>query len=263
MKKSIPILLLAILNLLGFIGTLVVNGLANALPINNRTTGELSDSYPNLFVPAGWTFSIWGIIYLLLALFVVYQLVCAVRRSSHGTFFIQNTGWLFILASLANITWIFVWHYERIALSFVIMLILLGSLVAIYLKLDIGRSNVTRAERYFVHLAFSVYLGWITIATIANTTVLLVASNWNRFGLSEAFWTVAVVLVGIAIALTALLRRRNIFFALVVDWALLGILFKRLAADSEPIRSVVTVVVMGLVLITAGIIFQLARRRVY
>lgn len=263
MKRPVPIRLLAILNLLGFIGTLVVNGLANALPINNRTTGELSNQYPNLFVPAGWTFSIWGIIYLLLAIFVVYQLGCAVRKGPHGTSFIEKTGWLFIVASAANMTWIFAWHYERIVLSLFVMLILLGSLVAIYLRLDIGRSSATRAERYFVHLAFSVYLGWITIATIANTTVLLVTLNWNRFGLSEAFWTVAVVLVGIVLAMTALLRRRDIFFALVVDWALLGILFKRLAADSEPIRSVVTVVTMGLVLITAGIIFQLARRRVY
>jgi hypothetical protein len=223
----------------------------------------LSDQHPNLFVPAGLTFSIWAVIYLLLAVFVVYQLVYAVRRNGRSVSFIEKIGLLFFVASLANVAWIFAWHYERVVLSFVIMLILLGSLIAIYLRLDIGRSEASRLEKYLVHLAFSVYLGWITIATIANTTVLLVDLSWNRFGLSEAFWTVAIIVVGIALALTTLFLRRDIFFGVVVDWALLGILLKRLAVDARPNHSIIVVVVIGLALITTGVIVQLARREVY
>ena len=104
-------LLLSILNLLGFLGTVIVNGLANTLPINNKTTGELSDQYPNLFVPAGLTFSIWGLIYVLLAVFVVYQLVMVIKKDAQRSSFIEKIGLLFFVASLANIAWIFAWHY--------------------------------------------------------------------------------------------------------------------------------------------------------
>ena len=114
-----------------------------------------------------------------------------------------------------------------------------------------------------VHLPFSVYLGWITIATIANVTALLVDANWNTFGLGEQFWAVAVIVVGIALALTILFQRRDIFYCLVVDWALLGILIKRLSVDATPDQSVVVAAISGLVLITLGIIVQIIRRRVY
>ena len=167
MKKS-RLLFLSILNMVGFLGTVIVNGLANALPINNKTTGELSDQYPNLFVPSGLTFSIWGVIYILLAIFVIYGLVIAIRKGSEKSCFIDNIGILFFISCLANIGWIFAWHYEVLPLSLVLMLILLGSLITIYLKLRISKSGSTTTEKYLVHLPFSIYLGWITIATIVG-----------------------------------------------------------------------------------------------
>jgi hypothetical protein len=182
MNKRRLVLSLSILNLLGFLGTVVVNGLANALPLNNKTTGELSDLYPNLFVPAGLTFAIWGLIYVLLAIFVIYQLIPSVRRDAQKVDFVQRIGLLFFISSIANIGWIFAWHYEIVPLSLVLMLILLGYLIAIYLRLNIGKSEATKSEKYLVHLPFSVYLGWITIATIANVTALLVDINWNTWG---------------------------------------------------------------------------------
>ena len=253
---------LSILNVIGFLGTIVVNGLANALPINNKTTGELSDQYPNLFVPAGLTFSIWGIIYILLTIFVIYQVIVTFRKGQGGLDVFRKIGYLFFLSSILNIGWIFAWQYEIVPLSLVIMLLLLGCLLAIYIKLGVGKKGPLIKEQYLVHLPFSVYLGWITIATIANVTALLVNLNWNRFGLSEQFWAVAVIIVGIAITLSVLLRRQDIYYCLVVDWALLGILIKRLA-DSVPFLSVVVVTIVGLVLITAGIVAQLARKKVY
>jgi hypothetical protein len=256
-------LLLSILNLLGFLGTVIVNGLANALPINNNTTGELSDQYPNLFVPAGLTFSIWGLIYVLLAVFVVYQLVMVIKKDAQRSSFIERIGLLFFAASLANIAWIFAWHYEMVPLSLVIMLLLLGCLIAIYLRLNIGKSDSMKSEKYLVHLPFSIYLGWITIATIANVTALLVDIDWNTFGLGEQFWAVAVIAVGIAIALSILFTRKDIFYCLVVDWALLGILIKRLSVDTVPAQGVIITAIVGLVIISAAIIIQLIRRRVY
>ena len=263
MNKSRLVLSLSILNLLGFLGTVVVNALANILPINNKTTGELSDLYPNLFTPAGLTFAIWGLIYVLLAIFVIYQLIPSVRRDPQKVYFVQKIGPLFFVSCLANIGWIFAWHYEIVPLSLVLMLILLGCLLAIYLRLNVGKSEATKAEKYSVHLPFSVYLGWITIATIANVTALLVDINWNTWGLGEQFWAVAVIIVGIAIALSILFTRKDIFYSLVVDWALLGILLKRLSVTTVPDQSVVVVSTVGLVLITAGVITQLIRKRVY
>jgi hypothetical protein len=252
---------LAILNIIGFLGTVVVNGLANALPINNQTTGQLSDQYANLFVPAGLTFSIWGLIYILLAIFVIYTLVRAIKARG-GESFIDRIGILFFLSCIANVGWIFAWHYEIVPLSLLIMLLLFGCLLAIYIRIAIGNKDPNAKQKYMVHLPFSIYLGWITIATIANVTTLLVNINWSRFGLSEQFWAVAVIVVGVAIALSILIRRKDIFYCLVVDWALLGILIKRLA-DSSPVQSVVITAIIGLVLITAGILMQLARRKIY
>ena len=250
------------MNLLGFLGTVVVSGLSNALPLNGKTAGELSDQYPNLFVPAGLTFSIWGVIYILLAIFVVYGLIVAARKDTQKSLFIENIGVLFFISCLANMGWIFAWHYEIVPLSVLIMLILLATLIAIYLRLRIGRSASPNSEKYLVHLPFSIYLGWITIATIANITALLVYANWNAFGLGEPFWAVAVIIVGIAITLSVLFTRKDIFYCLVVDWALLGILLKRLA-DLTPVPSVIVITIVGLVIITVGMIIQLVRRKVY
>ncbi len=142
------------------------------------------------------------------------------------------------------------------------MLVLLGCLLGIYLRLDIGKSDAGNREKYMVHLPFSVYLGWITIATIANVTALLVDAGWNNFGMGEQFWTVLLIAVGIVIALAMLFTRRDIFYCLVVDWAILGILLKRLA-DPQPVQSVIIAAIIGLVLITLGVIAQAARRKVY
>ena len=263
MNKNRSILLLAILNLLGFIGTVIINALAVTLPINNKSTGELSDQYPNLFVPAGLTFSIWAIIYTLLAIFVIYTLVIAIRKNAQESSFIEKIGLLFFVTSILNIAWIFAWHYEIVSLSLLIMFLLLASLITIYLRLSIGVSNSTKAEKYLVHLPFSVYLGWITIATIANVTALLVDVKWNTFGLGEQFWTVAVIIVGVGITLVTLFKRKDIFYCLVVDWALLGILIKRLNVYTIPDQSVIAMTVIGLAMVTIGIITQIIRRKIY
>jgi hypothetical protein len=226
------------------------------------TTGAVSDKYDNLFVPAGLTFSIWGLIYLLLTAFVVYQWMVA-RGNSDSHSFVEKVGAWFFVSCLANAAWILAWHYELLPLSVLLMLVLLACLLAIYLRLGIGQSSVTRSERYLVHLPFSVYLGWITIATIANVSALLVSVDWNALGLGEQFWAVAVIAVGIAIALAMVFRRGDIYFCLVVDWALAGILLKRVLDTTTPDLAVIAATMTGIVLISSAIIVTLALGRVY
>jgi hypothetical protein len=255
-------IVLVVLNVIGFLGTVIVNALAVILPLNNKTTVQLSDEYPNLFVPSGLTFSIWGLIYILLAIFVIYQIIVTIRKNEGSLSSFRKVGYLFILSSVLNMGWIFAWQYEIVPLSLVIMLMLLGCLLAIYIRLGVGQKSGTTRDKFLVHLPFSIYLGWITIATIANITAFLVELNWNRFGISEQFWAVMVIIVGIGISLSVLFRKQDIFYALVVDWAILGILLKRLA-DTEPVQSVIIITTIGLALITVGIITQLARKKVY
>ncbi len=261
MKNNV--LVLAVLNLTGFVGTVVVNALANILPINNITTGEVSDIYQNLFTPAGLTFSIWGLIYVLLGIFAVYQILPSTRRDPQKAEFIRSIGPWFFISSLANIGWIFAWHHQNIGLSLILMLVLLGSLLAIYLRLHIGKADAAKPVKYMVHLPFSVYLGWITIATIANVAAWLVAINWDTFGLGEQFWAVAVIVVGIVIALSVLFTRRDPYYALVVDWALLGILLQRLSVNDATDQGIVITTIAGVAIISAGVVVQAIRKKVY
>jgi hypothetical protein len=248
MERSTVLRFLKIANTVAFLGTITVNVLANALPINGKTTGELSDLYPNLFVPAGFTFSIWGMIYLLLAMFIVYQIAIP-NRSETG--FVEKIDFYFILASAANVGWIFLWHHEKVTLSLAAMLVLLASLLVIYLRLGIGVKAATWRERLVVQIPFSVYLGWITVATIANVTAVLVHIQWNRFGATETIWTVVVLIIAVLITLAVLFTRNDIFYALVILWAFFGILFKRLAVDSPPNRSIV--ITLGIAMAAVGV----------
>lgn len=213
-----------ILNIIGTIVTITINALANILPINGKNTGELSDAIPNLFVPVGLTFSIWGVIYTLLILFTIYQAV-----EKEETDFSGKISYLYVISAAANSLWILAWHYQIIWLSLVIMFVILGSLLGIYLRLDIGREEVSTKQKVLVHLPFSVYLGWITIATIANVTALAVTVGWDGFGISEELWTILVIIVAIIITSLMLFTRKDVGYSLVVIWASYGIYLKRIA----------------------------------
>jgi hypothetical protein len=253
----------AILNFLGFIGTVVVNGLANALPINGKTTGELSDNLPNLFVPAGFTFSIWGVIYILLALFAVYQLLRAFKQDEKDGRIIDAVGPYFFIASCANMGWIFAWHYQVILVSLLLMIILLLSLICIYLNLDIRKREMKKTEKFFALIPFSVYLGWITVATVANVTALLVDIGWNGFGIPDQVWTIIVLIVATLITLAVLFSKQGIYDALVIVWAYFGILMKRLNAAGELETGIVVSVSVCLAVIVFDIIFSFVKKKVY
>ena len=257
MKKKNTALKLAILNAIALIATVVVNALSNILPLNGLGAGQISDLYPNLFVPAGLTFSIWGIIYLLLAGFVIFQFVTVFSKSRSDAS-IKQIGLLFGVSSLANIGWIFAWHWRYEGVSFLLMLILLTSLLWMYLRLKIGKSKTSAIERYLVRLPISVYLGWITVATIANATALLVDLGWSSFGDEAKIWTVVVMVVAMLIAGAMLLTRRDEGYALVVVWAFFGIYLKRSEALLFPARPVQITAIIGMILIGIGVVLSLA-----
>ncbi|MDW7690935.1 hypothetical protein R9C00_20735 [Flammeovirgaceae bacterium SG7u.111] len=263
MDNSKPTKRYILLNIIGFIATIVLNGLANALPLNGKTTGELSDAYPNLFVPAGFTFSIWGIIYLLLLIFIVYQISLLTKKKVDTANFIGKIGGWFFISSLANASWIVAWHYEQVEISLLIMLVLLVSLIKIYRSLKIGVSNVPQKEKWMVHVPFSVYLGWITIATIANTTALLVDLGWDGFGIDQQYWASIMIGAGIIIALLMVVRRKDLFFNAVVFWAIYGIYAKRSNSDILPDSSVEAISVIGMVIIGIAILALAGKRLIF
>jgi benzodiazapine receptor len=217
-KRGITVLQIG--NVLAFAAVIVVNALAGGTKLlNGRSTADVSAAYPTLITPAGFTFSIWGVIYVLLFAFVAYQMLPRHRQDS----FNGRVSYLFILSSVFNIAWLFLWQYEQIVASVPLILGLLASLAAIYIRLDIGRSNAPRGERLGVHLPFSVYLGWITIASIADISAALVSANWTGLGIAPAFWAQLVTVVALMVTLAVLWTRRDVAYGLVVVWALAGI----------------------------------------
>jgi len=228
-KKTIQ--LLQIGNIIAVILTIIVNGLANALPIAGKSTGELSDNIPNLFVPTGLTFSIWGVIYVLIIVFAIYLAQDLFKSKKITTPFIEKISFYFILASIANITWIFLWHYEQIIASLLAMLVLFVSLLMIYLRLNIGKESLELKEKLCIHVPISVYIGWITVATIANVTAVLVTISWDGFGISQEMWTMALIAIATLLTIIVILTRKDYAYTAVILWALFGIYLKRMSAD--------------------------------
>lgn len=220
------------INLLLFAGMIVMNYLANALPLNNKTTGELSDSFPNLFVPAGITFSIWGIIYLLLSIY------CVVQFTGSNQITISNISWFFAASCILNALWIVCWHYGKLPLSLLVMLGMLVSLIYINLLIWELPFGIIKA-------AFGIYLGWICIATIANVTALLVHYNWNGLGISHETWAIVMISAGALIAVITLYRLNNPFIGISVVWAFAGIIIKR----QHDYRSIVITATIGIIIV--------------
>jgi hypothetical protein len=222
------------------IGTIFINILANALPINGQNTGQISDRFQVYFVPAGYVFSIWGLIYLGLIALAVFQTMPSQKANPR----MRSTGWWIALGGLANIAWIFFWHYQQFPLTLVAMLILLASLIVTYLRLGIGKTAVPTTEKWVVRVPISVYLGWITVATIANVTSLLDYLNWNGFGLAPEIWMYIVLTAVLVIAGLVIYNRRDIAYTLVILWALAGIAIKFAAV---PAVAIPTWIIFGLV----------------
>ncbi len=234
-------------NIVAFLATIAVNSLANILPLNGITTGELSDYYGNLFTPAGYVFSIWGVIYLLLAVFAYYQY--GADESLH-----EKIDILFIISCLFNSVWIFLWHFQYIFLSLFAMFGILWTLIQIYVRLGIGVTDVSNSERNMAHLPFSVYLGWITVAPIANVAAYLVGTGWNGFNQAAINMTVGMIAIAMALTLINTYTRGDVAYAAVIMWALGGILQKQMETPLIPQTATVAmlIIVIGVIAKKSG-----------
>ena len=245
-----------------YVAMIAVNVLANALPINGRTTGAISDAYQNLFAPAGLTFAIWGVIYLLLGAHVLYQLGLFHSPDDKGgagdsrrVALLERVGVLFSLSSLANVAWILSWHFDLILLSTLLLTTMLVLLVLI--TRTILAADLSPRDRALVRLPFSVYFGWLTVATIANITVWLVSIGWDGFGIPESIWAVAII--GTAV----IVRDFDIAYGLVLVWAYLGIWIKHTSATgfNGAYPAVIATALVGIAaLLVAGVVTILRRR---
>lgn len=244
------------LNLLVVIATIVINLLANALPLNGQTTGQISDRFQVYFVPAGYVFSIWGLIYVGLVAFAVYQLLPSRRDNPR----LRRMGYWFAVSGAANIAWLFLWHYEHFVLTLVAMFILLLSLIAIYLRLRIGRVHIGLLERWCVDIPFSIYLGWITVATIANVTAVLNYLRWDGWGIRPEVWTLIMLAAGVCIASAVSLTRGDVAYMLVILWAFVGIAVKHTGVPMVATGAWVATALVGLMLVV-GVFFARQRGR--
>lgn len=243
-------------NLASLIAALIINGLAGTTLLNGRTTADVSAAYPTLITPAGYVFSIWGIIYILLIAFAIYQALPSQKNKPYQ----KQIGALFILSNILNSIWLFLWQYDYITVSVVVMFALLASLIAIYVRLGIGKTKTPLKERLLVHVPFSVYLGWITIASIANVASALVSVGWDGFGLSAETWAIAVLALALIIALAMILTRRDIAYCLVIVWALAGIAINQTAYPNIVLTAEVAIAVIAAVLIVTLVFYRVRRR---
>lgn len=229
-----------VVTIIGLVATLVINALANILPLNGLRSGEVTAQYPVLFVPAAYVFAIWGVIYLGLSAFAIFQALPSQRENSR----LRRIGGLFVVASLANIAWIFAWHYQNFPLSMLFMLILLAALIGIYLRLGTGRTCVSQAETWAVRVPFSIYLGWITVATIANASQLLYVLGWDGWGIAPVTWTIIMLAAAVVVAALVAVTRRDVAYLAVPVWALIGIALRQ---ASTPAVSLAAWVATGIV----------------
>lgn len=254
MSKSIT---QRIANILAFVFTIIINALAGSTTlIGGKVTAEISDANFTLITPAGYTFSIWGIIYVLLGIFIVYQALPSQKNKTYH----DKISWLFAFSSILNIAWLFLWQFEQLIFSVVLMFMLLATLIAIYLRLDIGKSKVELSEKMAVHLPFSTYLGWITIASIANVATTLVSINWDGFGINPETWASLIIIVALLLSLTVVVTRKDVAYGLVIIWAFTGIAAAQAANPNIVTLSQVSVVIVVVALVSTIAINKLRQK---
>lgn len=224
-----------LVNILALAAVVAFNFISQALPLNGQTSAEIANRYRDmLYFPANYAFSIWGIIYTFLIVFGVYQALPSQRDNPY----VARIGYLFAASSAFNIAWLTCFHYNQFALSIVMMLLLLATLLAIYVRIGVGVTNVPRAVKIAVHIPFSIYLGWITAATIANAGYVLVDAGWNGLGLSPELWAVMMLTVTGLVATALVWLRRDIAYGLVIVWAVSAIAVRHGAISSVAVAAV-------------------------
>ena len=245
---------------------LALNGMANALPLNGVNTGRLSDEIPNLFVPAGLTFAIWGLIYLLLIGYVIAVFKAATSTSGLEAW-APADGMLFSANAALNAIWILAWHWRLILLSLLIMAGILGTLLVMMErnhKRTTGSASAAAQGgpvlRFFLRVPILVYLGWICVATIANATALFVTLGWNGWGLDPVVWTIAVIAVGAAAGVFLAVARGAVSASLVVVWAYAGVILKRSGIAASSSLPIIVAASAGIAAVALAIVVRIVTK---
>jgi len=211
-------------NIVAFVGTLVMNFLSTTGKLNNLTPQEISNRLPILFVPANYVFGIWGIIYTLLIGFMIYGSLPSQRNNPS----FRKIGYWYAVSCAANAIWLVFFHYGQYALSMLAMIALLICLIVIYTRIGVGKISLSMREKWLIQIPFSVYMGWITVATVANASYVLFDAGWNGFGIAAPIWATIMLVVATGITLAIILERRDIGYTAVIVWALIGIVVKQI-----------------------------------
>lgn len=251
-----------VFSFIAFLAMVAVNILANLLPINGITTGALSNNYPSIISPAGYTFLIWTVIYTLLFAYVVYQLELFGHMRKLEDKICDFIRMLFILSCLCNIAWIFAWHYKYIALTLVLIITILVCLSTInkYLYSE----ELSLAETVFVRLPFSIYFGWITVAVMVNTSVLLISINWSGFGIPAWIWAIVAALIILIITIFNTLKNKSLAYAATVIWAYIGIIIKHTSSNGFRYQypGIVTAIVLCILFLLIVIGYVVLKRKI-
>lgn len=242
-----------VLNLIAILAAFAVNVLANVAPINGLSIGEISNTIFKdvLITPANYAFAIWGVIYLGLIAFGIYQVLPAQRQNLN----LRRIGYLLVLASFAQIAWVFFFQYRLFTRSLVAMLLILLPLIGIYLRLEIGNRRVSRQEKWFVDIPLSIYLAWISVATIVNVALVLYNLGWSGWGISPQLWSAIALVAGAAIGATVSIQRADIAYTLVIIWAFVAIAVRQ--AD----KPLILATALGLAIVLALLLFLSVLRR--
>lgn len=211
-----------IANAVALVSTIIINYLSNTGAMNGKTIGEVSGGLNSLFTPAGYAFSIWGFIYLLLIGFVIYQGRSLFNKNAEDDFVVKIGPW-FIISCMANSGWVFLWIYGYTALSCIFIFSILISLLVIIIKNDMEIWDAPAKTILFLWWPFVFYAGWVTVASIANVSAYLVKINWNGFGISPETWTIIMITIAAIINITVIYTRNLREFATVGVWALIAI----------------------------------------
>jgi len=249
-----------VVSAVAFFMALVLNGLANILPINGLETGVISDTYANYFAPIGLTFSIWAVIYTLLAIYVGWRLKHL--KDDQDTPFHRHLFKLdiaFTISSFANAGWILAWHYLQFPLSLMLMLILFAALVYMNLAFHGDTSLAT--------IPFRIYFGWITVATVANVTTMIVADAnqyrwlWNGGEVSQQIMTSVILVITILIGVVTIVRKKDPYYGSVIVWALFGIYLRHTVNMPDfGIIGVSNTALLGVVVAILAIVWTLRKQ---
>lgn len=212
-----------LLNFLAILAAFAINVYTNLAPPSGRTIGEISNTKfaEVIIIPANYAFAIWGLIYLALIGFAIYQALPNQRNNPY----LGKIGYLLVISNLAQIAWVFLFSYQLVTLSVVAMLAIWFPLLMIYLR--IGYKRVSKQNRRFIHDPISLYFAWISVATIVNIAIALYQINWSGWGLNDQMWTVIMLSIAAFIAAIANITRLDTAFLLVVVWALVAIAVHR------------------------------------